>query len=275
MSPPPPPVVICVAPNGARRGKQDHAALPLTPQELAAEARACQLAGATAIHVHIRDTAGKHSLDASTYRHAVELIREATEGGMVIQITTEAVGIFSPDDQIACIEAVLPECASIALKELVPDQTLEHKAARFFDWALNRGIGIQYVLYDAMDVQRAVELAARGVIPHQRPHCLLVLGRYSATQTSEPNDLPVLLRHLPGGWPFTVCAFGATENACMQAAVEAGGNCRVGFENNFSLPDGRRAEGNADLVSALSSRLAGSSRALGTVEDARALYLSP
>ena len=55
---------LMVAPNGARRGKADHASLPLTLAETLATARACHAAGADALHLHVRDEAGAHSLDA-------------------------------------------------------------------------------------------------------------------------------------------------------------------------------------------------------------------
>lgn len=54
-------VAIIVAPNGARKTKQDHASLPMTTEELITEARACQSAGAAMIHLHARDGHGKHS----------------------------------------------------------------------------------------------------------------------------------------------------------------------------------------------------------------------
>src|SRR5262245_8845842 len=112
-------VMIMVAPNGARRTKTDHPALPLTPTELAEEARACTAAGATAIHLHVRDREGRHTLDASRYREATAAIREATGPDFVIQITTESVGRFSARDQMSCVRALRPQSASIALREIL------------------------------------------------------------------------------------------------------------------------------------------------------------
>ena len=57
------PLVVAAAPNGARRTEADHPALPLGPDELAREAAACREAGATVPHLHVRDAAGRHSLD--------------------------------------------------------------------------------------------------------------------------------------------------------------------------------------------------------------------
>ncbi len=70
-----PPVPIAVAPNGGRRTKADHPALPMTPEELARTAAECLDAGAAMIHVHVRDRDGKHLLDAEAYRQAIGAIR--------------------------------------------------------------------------------------------------------------------------------------------------------------------------------------------------------
>src|SRR2546429_4593891 len=61
--------------------------LPITPQRLAATARACLDAGAAMIHMHIRDAQGRHSLDVDGYREAWRVVREAVGTDMVEQIT--------------------------------------------------------------------------------------------------------------------------------------------------------------------------------------------
>ena len=63
----PHPVAIAVAPNGGRRVKVDHPAIPLTAKELAETAAECLEAGAAMIHVHVRDAGGGHLLDADAY----------------------------------------------------------------------------------------------------------------------------------------------------------------------------------------------------------------
>jgi 3-keto-5-aminohexanoate cleavage enzyme len=268
----PTPVIICVAPNGARRNKRDHAALPMSAQELADEAHACQLAGATAIHLHVRDAEGRHSLDPTLYREAIAAIEARTGGNMVVQITTEAVGIFTPEQQIATVKAVRPKAVSVAVRELVPDSAAQREASHFYAWAQDNGVGMQHVLYDAADVQRAVALQKDGVIPQQRPHVLLVLGRYAKNLTSDPADLAPMLAQLPSDWLWSLCAFGSTESVCMQAAIEQGGHCRVGFENNLQLAQGELASSNADLVTQVRAIAQASPRGLGAIDAARALY---
>jgi uncharacterized protein (DUF849 family) len=102
------PAVICVAPNGARRTPADHAALPVTPSQIAREANACAEAGASVIHLHVRDDAGRHSLDAQRYRDAMGAIRQAVGERLLVQATTEAVGIYTRSSRWRCCASCGP-----------------------------------------------------------------------------------------------------------------------------------------------------------------------
>ena len=243
--------MIMVAPNGARRGKADHPALPLTPAELAADARACALAGAAAVHLHVRDATGVHTLDAGLYREATAAIRATAGPDLVVQITTEAVGRFTPAEQMACARAVMPEAVSIALRELVPDEPAEPTAEQFFRWMASEEIAPQFILYAPDEVTRLLDLVDRGVIRWARPFLLLVLGRHAADQQSAAGDLDPFLARLDGrDLPWAVCAFGRREAECALHAAKSGGHIRVGFENNLHLPSGALAPSNAALVEA-------------------------
>ena len=125
INPGPQPALIMVAPNGARRGKADHPALPVSIPETVQTAVACRQAGAGAIHLHVRDGAGQHSLDPGLYREAVQAVAAATDSRMFIQITTEAVGRYRPDEQVATVKAVMPDAVSVALREMCPTRVDE------------------------------------------------------------------------------------------------------------------------------------------------------
>ena len=71
------PLVVMVAPNGARRTKADHPNLPLIPAEIAREAERCAAAGASVLHLHVRDEDGRHSLDPRLYLAAIDAVRRS------------------------------------------------------------------------------------------------------------------------------------------------------------------------------------------------------
>lgn len=245
------PVAIAVAPNGGRRGKADHPALPLTPDELAAVAAACLEAGACMIHAHVRDRHGRHLLDAEAYRAATAAIRAAVGDRLVIQITSEALGIYRPAEQMEVVREVRPEAVSLALRELLPDESHEAGFAQFLAWLRRERIVPQIILYTPEEAVALAALKARGLIPFDDMPVLYVLGRYTAEQRSAPADLlPFLAPGMPSFAHWSVCAFGPQETACVTAGALLGGHVRVGFENNLWLPDGSPAHDNAALVAA-------------------------
>ena len=265
---------IMAAPNGARRQKFDHPALPMTPAEIASECRNCRAAGAAIVHVHARHAAtGEHVLDPVAYAEVEAAVREATDGDLVIQLTTECVGRFSPADMMALVRARVPESASYAISELMPAPGDEAEAARFLAWTQEARILNQYILYTPAEVDRFLDLHTRGVVPERRPLVLFVLGRYTPGQVSSPADLDPYLAawsnaRIVSDW--AICAFGRAEDACVRYAMERGGHARVGFENNLYRPDGVLASSNADLVAAARSSAANLARPVMTPADFRA-----
>lgn len=240
---------LMVAPNGARRDKADHPALPITIVEIVTTALACHAAGAGALHAHVRDADGRHVLDAGLYRELLSEMAQAVPD-MPVQITTEAVGRYTPADQRALLQALTPEGVSIALSEMLADG--DHKAARACYHALSdAGVAVQHILYSPAQVIDLARVIACGTIPKGPLHVLYVLGRYTDGQQSDPSQLApfVTAAHAQGLTPdWAVCAFGIAETACLRAAQGLGGKCRVGFENNLYMADGTLAADNAARV---------------------------
>ncbi len=263
------PLIVTVAPNGAYKQPADHPTLPITPQALAATARACLDAGAAMIHMHIRDAQGRHSLDVEGYRDAWRAVRGAVGAELVMQITSEAAGVYQPAQQIAMVEALRPEAVSIGLREIDRPEVGDAGLARFFAGLVRDQVMVQVILYDVADLRRWQALRASGVVPEAPWFLLFVLGRYSAGQTSRPQDLLPFLATHDGGEPWAVCAFGATENTCIAAAAAFGGHARVGFENNLLTRDGATAPDNAALVRQAAETARALGRPLATADGIR------
>ncbi|MDB5656361.1 MAG: 3-keto-5-aminohexanoate cleavage enzyme [Tardiphaga sp.] len=262
---------IAVAPNGGRKVKVDHPAVPLTPAELAVTAARCREAGASMIHAHVRTSDGHHLLDAEAYKAAIAAIRGAVGQDLVIQITSEALGKYSPAQQRAVVRDVRPEAVSLALRELVPDASEEGAFADLLGWMQAEAVTPQIILYDPQEAVRLAEFRKRGLVPFAHLPVLFVLGRYTAGQTSAPSDLlPFVGAGAPSFEHWSVCAFGAQETACVTAGALLGGHIRVGFENNEWLPDGSRASGNEDLVAASRRALEAVGLKAATADELRA-----
>ncbi len=243
------PFAIGVSPTGARRTRADHPALPLSPAEIAETAARCLEAGACMLHLHVRKPDLTHSLEPEDYLPALDAVQKAVGKSMVLQITTETQGQYSPAHQMRLVKALRPEAASIALREIAASEEDLPGVASFFAWMRREHVVSQFILYSTADVEHYLRLRKRSVIPEDSHWVLFVLGHYGAEQPSQPSNLLPFL----GAWgasevPWAVCAFGQNEARCATAALTLGGHARVGFENNLLLPNGELASGNHQLI---------------------------
>ncbi|SEM49705.1 Uncharacterized conserved protein, DUF849 family [Roseovarius tolerans] len=241
---------LMVAPNGARRGKADHPALPMTLPEIVETACACFEAGADGLHLHLRDAEGRHLLDAGAYREALEELRRAVPE-MAVQVTTEAAGAYAPPAQRAVALGSGADLVSVALREMAAE---EPEAPGFYAACAERGIAVQHILYKAADFDLLARLVPDGLRAAEGLQLIFVLGRYSDGQESDARDLGPFLNRLaareaPADW--ALCAFGRAETDCLRAAHAAGGKLRVGFENSLWHADGQVARDNAQRVRAV------------------------
>jgi 3-keto-5-aminohexanoate cleavage enzyme len=251
---------LTVAPNGARHGKAQHPALPVTIDDLAICARDCHAAGARGIHLHVRDEAGVHVLDADLFNRAAEAVDRATGGGMLVQATSEAVGRFSPADQCALLAGLRTPAVSVALRELIPDAAHESAAAAALAEVAGRGVAVQYILFRPPEIAWFEGLVERGVVPDVALDVLFAVGHYTIGDSE-----PAMLADTVATWrssplssraEWMVCGFGITETAVLAGALAMGGKARVGFENSFLHADGTTARDNADRVSRIADLMA-------------------
>lgn len=250
---------IMVAPNGARRTRQDHPALPVTIEQTVETAKACFAAGAGGIHAHIRDEQGLHTLDVGLYRELMAELHRAVPQ-ILVQITTEAVGIYSSEQQLQLVRALQPAHVSIAMREITQGQS-EAELSDFFHWAAESGICVQHILYAPEEIREFSRLVEAGIVPVEGLETILVLGQYGIARDSQPEDLAAYRHEFKdalshAGW--CVCAFGRNETACLVRAIKEGGKARIGFENNLFDADGSLSRSNAarvrELVAAMTAQ---------------------
>lgn len=263
------PLLITVAPNGAYKQTQDHSALPITPEGLAQTAKACLDAGAAMLHLHIRDAQGRHSLDVEGYREALRWVRNAVGSEMILQVTSEAAKVYQAPQQLAMVQALVPEALSVGLREIDQPEIGDQGLADFFRWLIDHRVMTQVILYDEADLRRWQQLRQQGVVPDGRWFLLFVLGRYSTGQRSAPSDLLPFVTNHSTGEPWAMCAFGAGEHACAATAAALGGHVRVGFENNLLLKNGEVARDNAELVRQVVDTASCLGRDVATAQQAR------
>ncbi len=279
------PIIISLAPNGARKTTKDHPALPVTPEALGETAKACIKEGAALIHLHIRDQNQGHTLDVPIYRKATKAICEQAGDGVIIQCTSEAVGLYKPEQQMHMVTELKPEAVSLAIREIIPDSSYEPVAMDFLHMLKALRIAPQYILYSPQEVAYFGKLRQAGIIPGERLFVLFVLGKKTgnpeaalnpSASWAKPEDLDPFLETFDGylnlsETQWAICAFGGNELACMEYAVKCGGHVRIGFENNHLMADGAIARDNAALIRQFRDRMQSGSRPIATPEQAREL----
>ncbi len=242
-------VLVQAALNGGTT-RAGHPAVPLTPAELASEARAAQLAGAGAFHLHPRDESGAQTLEAEHVLAAVAAVRAAT--GLPVGVTT---GIWTVDGDVNRRLALVgrwtgpdrPDYASVNMNE----PGIEDLA----DLLTSLGIGIEAGVWTAGDAR---VLGASGfsdrllrVLMEPEAATPAAAVASAAEAAAELARLGITARQVRHGYDL------ATWDV-LRAAIADGQDIRVGLEDTTVLPDGSPAAGNGDLVAA-AARLAAES----------------
>ncbi len=238
------------APNGARRQKADHPEIPLTPKEMAQCAIEISEAGASILHLHVRDEEGTHSLDVDRYKASIAAVKDAVGNNLIIQATTEAVGIYNRHQQMEMVRNLRPEAVSLALRELCPGEDDVSEFSDFLKWIKVEKIFPQFILYNRDDYLRFKDYRKRGIFPDEEPFALFVLGSYQG-QSRESMEASILLMEnsIEASFPWSVCGFQDNELECISHAAFENGHVRVGFENNIWKSDNSLLENNAEMIS--------------------------
>jgi len=218
--------------------------LPVTPEELAREAKAARAAGADELHIHPRGPDGAESLSPRDIAAALTAVRAAVPG-MAVGVSTGdwiAPGGRARQEELRAWE-VLPDYVSVNLAEPDADEVIALMLAR--------GIGVEAGLASRADARRFLGLPGAGralrvlIEMEADPAPAAAEAAAILTLLDEGPALPVLLHgEGPSLWPL------------VEMAARLGLDTRVGLEDGLLLPDGRPAPGNAAMVRAARQVLA-------------------
>jgi uncharacterized protein (DUF849 family) len=215
--------------NGGRT-REEHAAVPLTAAELAADAVAARRAGAFAVHVHPRDAGGVQTLDAAACDAAVAAIRAAVPG-LPVGLSTADVIDRDPFARAAAIRVwrTPPDFVSVNLGEL--------GWAGVMRAALHAGIGVEAGLASRRDAEEF----AGSPFAHRVVRALVEVD-------GGVGEAHAVAERVPAGVPQLWHGYGERTWEVLVAGAAAGHDVRVGIEDVLMLPDGRAAASNAELV---------------------------
>ncbi len=269
--------LITVAPTGAEAAKDAAPALPVTLEELVTTAKECQAAGASVIHVHVRDGQARPTLEVGRLTETVAALREATD--LVVQLSTGGAVTDGFEDRLAVLDAAPDACSLTCGTVNFGDEVFANSwpfIRQLYRRTQARGVVPEFELFDLGHVATLHRLLDElGPPAGGRVHCDLVMG----VPGGMPGDAATLVQAasaLPAGATWSATGIGRTSIPVMLAAVAAGGHLRVGMEDTLSYARGRPASGNAELVERASQLARLAQRAPMSTADARAfLGISP
>ncbi len=160
------PVVITVAPTGAEVTREDNPALPHTPAEIAADALACAEAGASVVHLHVREDDGTPSSRPELFAETIERIR--AESSLITMVSTGGAVWMPIEERTTGLEAD-PDLAGVETGSMNfgedPFVTVPADARGIVERATERGIGLEVEAFDVGHVVQAVRMLERGELP--------------------------------------------------------------------------------------------------------------
>lgn len=242
--------MITVAPTGAETDKARFPALPTTLDELVAEAKACQAAGASLIHVHIRDAEHRPTLDAVRLRDTVQALREQTD--LVVQLSTGG-SVHDPLElRLRVLDAEPDSCSLTCGTTNFGDDVFMNPhpfMGQLYRQAQEREVVPEFELFDLGHVAALRRLIDEFGLPFGgRVHVDFVTGVPGA-MPGTTQALVAAMSMLPAevtSWSAT--GIGRAHLPIAAAALSMGGHLRVGMEDNLMMAKGRPVRSNAELV---------------------------
>lgn len=279
-------VVVTCALTGVLTNPAMHP-VPVTPAEMAAEARRAFEAGATVMHCHFRDQRpGMGFLptwDPDVVAEICDAIRAACPG-VILNLST---GVVGPDISApaACLERVRPEMAALnagslnylkiksngewAWPPMLFDNAVE-KITAFLKVMNPLGVVPECECFDT-GILRSVVMFEQAKLLHRPVHVSLVMG-VSSGMPAKASWLPLLLEEMSPGMAWQTILIGREDVwPVHRRAAELGGNLRTGVEDTFYLPDGSKTSGNGPLIEALVRVARDCGRTPANPAEARAL----
>jgi 3-keto-5-aminohexanoate cleavage enzyme len=261
-------LIITVAPTGNVPTKEMTPHLPATPDEIAATALRCREAGASLIHLHARDAAGKPTLDPEVFARIHQLVSERTD--LVLQISTGGRAGMDPEARAAAVRRLRPEMASLTTGSMnFPDRVyanpfsvIEYLAAAMKE----AGTKPEMEIFEPGMIANALRLVDKDLtVPPL--HFDFVLGSRGSLPAS-PKNLLFLSESIPPGSTWTVAAVGRWQLPMAVLAIVMGGHVRVGLEDNIYYRKGELAT-NEQLVARVARIAAELGRPVATPDEAR------
>ena len=272
-------VIITCALSGAVANRAQCPYIPYTPEEYAQEAKRAFEAGCTVVHIHARRPDGTPSYLVEDFKNIVDAIK-AEVPEMIINLSTGAVGL-PREQRIAHVIELKPDIAALNMGTMnYAKYSPKRKNWVFAFEFINSIWDIEYFIenmvrvgtkpececFDLGHIETIYPLQDKGVLKVFQVSIILgVVGGASA----DPRNLVYLSTRVPEGAEWQVIGISREQWPLVMQSVIIGGHARVGFEDNFYLPNGEMAKSNGELVEAAARIIKEVGKDIASPEEAR------
>lgn len=263
-------LIITAAICGAEVMKEHNPAVPYTVEECAREAKSAYDAGASIIHLHVREDDGTPTQSKARFKEVMDEIYKLCPDVIIQPSTGGAVGMTN-DERLQPTdlnpEMATLDCGTLNFGGDEIFENTENTIKYFGQRMIERGIKPELEVFDKSMIDMALRLHKKGFI--QAPmHFDFVMG-VNGGISGELRDFVFLRHSIPADATYTVAGVGRYEFPLAMAAILDGGHVRVGFEDNVYLSKGVLAKSNGELVEKVVRLAKEFGREIANPEEAR------
>ena len=244
-------LIITAAICGAEVAKKQNPAVPYTIEEIGREASLAHEAGASIIHLHVREDDGTPTQSKLRFKECITEIQNRCSDIIIQPSTGGAVGM-SNEERLQPIYLDPPplmaslDCGTMNFGGNEIFINTETAIIHFANEINNRNIKPELECFDKGMVDMALRLHSKGII-RDPMHFNLVFG-VNGGISATPRDVNFLIESLPKDSTYTVTGIGKFEFMVATLGILNGGHVRVGLEDNLYISKGKLAESNGQLV---------------------------
>jgi 3-keto-5-aminohexanoate cleavage enzyme len=268
-----PPLIITAGLTGSRISRRQTPHIPITPGEIADSGVAAWKAGASVLHVHVRDVAtGLGTQDPAVFGEVLRRLRDETDA--VVCFTTSGIPgrNLSIEERLAPL-ALSPDMASFDAGSINTDAGVFLNDTDFLDAAAQtagqRGVKLELECFDTGMIVTALRYHERGLIPAPL-HFQFIFGS-GFGMPATVRALAGAVDMIPAGATWSVIGIGRAQLRMALLALPTGGHVRVGLEDNIFYKRGELAVSNAQLVQRVVRLAEEYGRPVATAAEARRL----
>ncbi len=243
---------------------------PLTPEEVANEVIGCAKAGASLVHLHVRNRAGEPTYDLTDFKTTIDLILK--ESDIIIQGSTGGLSELSLEERSVSLNEPRVESASLNMGSAnFGEEVYINTFPDIRYWARKMekaNIRPELEIFEGGMIHNVLILAEEGVL---KPpfHFAFSLGFRGALPANAYN-LHFLQGSLPAGSHWGLIHHGMTDFSLLATAVGMGASfVRVGFEDSIYYAPGAVAKSNIELVERLVELIKNMGFEIATPQEAR------